>query len=108
MGEAFISRRGGGYTRLEIMPSISHGSDHSVEWKNLNFATDIYFLRVLDRWWDDETVHGELEAFIENGEIEVLGGSLTGLSIGMSETSIRIGTSYSNTYVSDAVLYRFC
>jgi hypothetical protein len=107
MGEAFITRRGGsGYTRLEKLPNGQDGSGNPI-WKNLAVATNIYFLQAEAYYTDDGTVHSRLEAFIEDGEIEVLSGSLNDFKLTVNATSISMTTPYGNTQAG-GTLYRFC
>jgi hypothetical protein len=110
MGAAFITRRGvGGSTRLEPV-KISTSGNNNIEWKNLAMSTNTYFLQAESVYTGDWTSESYLEAFIENGEIEVLRGSPSQFSIQIGATSIRITTPYSNTTIdgSHTNLYRFC
>lgn len=109
MGAAFITRRGtGGSTRLEPVKSTS--GYRYVEWENLAVSTNTYFLIAESVYTDDGASDSHLEAFIENGEIEVLRGSLSQFSVQIGATSIRITASASNTTIasSHTNLYRFC
>lgn len=110
MGEAFLARGGGGgYTRLERM-SATYGGTYDMEWKNLAVSTNIYFLQAQAIYTDDWSVQSRLEAFIEDGKVEVLNGDLSNFSISIGATSIKITTPYSNTDVDGTYtkLYRFC
>jgi hypothetical protein len=109
MGAAFVTRRGiGGSNRLEPVENTS-GYGY-VEWKDLAMSTNTYFLSAESVYTDDWASASYLEAFIENGEIEVLRGSPSQFSIQIGATSIRITTPYSNTIISwdNTELYRFC
>lgn len=109
MGAAFITRRGvGGSNRLEPVERTS--GDGYVEWKNLAMSTNTYFLRAESVYTDDGASDSYLEAFIENGKIEVLRGDRSSFSINIGSTSIRITASYSNATISwyRTNLYRFC
>jgi hypothetical protein len=58
---------------------------------------------------DDWTEQGYVEAFIENGEVEVLRGSLSDFILSIDATSITLSTPYGNTILgSPTNLYRFC
>ena len=97
MGEAFITRRGGGgYTRLKRLSNTSDGSGNLV-WKNLAVATNIYFLQAEAYYTDDWSTQSSLEAFIEDGEIEVLNGALSDFKITIKATTITLSTPYGNT-----------
>jgi hypothetical protein len=108
MGAAFVTRRGGGggYTRLEKQTSTIDGSGNPT-WKNLAVATNIYFLQATAYYTDDWTEQSSLEAFIEDGEIEVLSGSLNDFKLTVNATSISMTTPYGNTQAG-GTLYRFC
>ncbi len=109
MGEAFLARGGGGGSpRLERI-SGTYGGSYPREWNNLAVSTNIYFLIAEALYTDDWTTQARLEAFIEDGKVEVLNGDRSNFSISIGATSIKVGTPYSNTTVdgSHTNLYRF-
>lgn len=110
MGAAFVTRRGiGGSNRLEKMTSTG-GLNGGLAWKNLAVSTNIYFLQAEVVNTDNWERFGSIDAFVENGEIEVLSGDISDFGIVIDATSITIYTPYSNAQLdgSHTNLYRFC